>query len=170
MPNSLIICWLSSVFSAFVNALKNSKVAKLFNKIYEKISSGFLNSKTARIFSKKESENKSLTYKIFNFPIYILNFLSKLLYKPLTSFTKKSMIAYTGNVFYNCCASVNLRFFGAIATGLGLFGICTSFLTGSPFIIFIVSLILGFALMIKPVNISEYLKDSLFVKIIFGIF
>ena len=91
MPNSLIICWLSSVFSSFVNALKNSKVAKLFNKIYTKISSGFLNSSTARIFSKEESENKSLTYKIFNFPIYILNFLSKLLYKPLTIFTEKSI-------------------------------------------------------------------------------
>lgn len=170
MPNSLILSWLYSLFSSFIGTVKKSKTAKLFNKIYGGISSSFLGSFTARLFDTKETETHSLTYKIFNFPIYILNLLSRLFYKPLTSFTQKSIIAHIGKVFYNSGAAINSVFWGALLLGFGISGLCFSFITKTAFIIFLPLIIFGILFMIKNVNVSDYLKDSFFVKIFCGIF
>ncbi len=170
MPNSLIISWLYSLFSSFMGAVKKSRTSKLFNKIYGGISSSVLGSFTARLFESNKSEARPLTYKIFNFPIYILNLLCRLFYKPLTSFMEKSLIANIGKVFYNSGAALNSVFWGSLLLGFGISGFCFSFIGKTSFIIFLPIIALGILFMIKNINVSDHLKNSFFVKIFCGIF
>lgn len=155
--NSIILSWIYSCFVSFKNTLYKSKVFELFNMLYSKISSSVLKSAFANYF-KSDKKYKALVFKILNLPFWILQAISKILYKPLVSFTKKSIIAHIGKIYFNCFSALNSRFFGSIILSFSVLGL--------PKRVYIIIAVLGILLLIKNINFSDFLNESMFVRLL----
>ncbi len=165
---SFILSLIFSFCSSFYNTLKKSKTAKIFNKIYDGITSYFQKSFFVRLFSSKPNENNkgSFISKLCRFPFSVLEFFSRLIYKPLSSFCEKSVIAGFFKAFLNCTLALNSRFLGSIITSFGI----VLFVTSGFSLKFLILSGLGVLFLIKDVNISDYLSSSVAVKLLLKLF
>lgn len=165
---SFILSAFCSLFRMVYDTLKKSKTAKIFNKIYDGIASYFSKSFAVKLFTTpcEDLGKNSFIYKLCRFPFYILEFLSKLIYKPLSSFVEKSVISAFFKTFLNCFLALNTRFFASIIMGFGTF----SFIASGFLIKYLVLTALGGFLLIKNINISDYLSSSTFVKLLQSLF
>lgn len=165
---SFILSMLHSFFSLFYNTLKKSKTAKIFNKIYNCITYYFSKSFIVNLFTSpcQDDGKVCLVYKIFRFPFCTLEFFSRLIYKPLSAFCEKSVIYAFFKTFLNCFLALNTRFFGSIIISFGAF----SFIVSGFLIKYLVITVLGVLLLIKNINISDYLSSSLFIRLIQSLF
>ena len=165
---SFILSAIYSLFTSFFNTLKKSKTAKIFNKIYDGLASYFSKSFTVKLFtatSGKGGKNPFI-YKICRFPFYILEFFSRLIYKPLLAFVEKSVIASFFKTFLSSSLALNTRFLGSILVGFG--GSCLIF--SGLLIKYFIVLFIGALLLIKSINLSDYLASSIFVRFIQSLF
>lgn len=157
--NSLILSWICSAFTFLKNAFWDSFLGRLINKIYSGISGCFKKSLIPSWF-KAEKKKRSVAADVLRFPLRILEGLSRLFSKVLSSFSKRSVLAAALRKFYDFFAGVNTRFFGGIALG---FGVSSLFTMGGR--LPIAAIALGLILMIRSINLSGYLEGSFFVSL-----
>lgn len=165
---SFILSAIYSIFMKICDIFKKSKTSQILNKAYNSVASYLSKSFFVKLFkaTPKENGKTSIIYKIFSFPFCVLEFFSRLIYKPLSSFVEKSVVSSFFKTFLSASLALNTRFLGSIIIGFG-----ASCLILSGFLIkYLIVFLIGALLLIKSINLSDYLSSSIFVRFIQSLF
>ena len=160
-----------SIWMYIWNIIKCSVIYKIARNIYDSISSAWQNSRIAGWFRRTNFSEDVLPNcfigRIFRFPFRILEIIAKRHGNALANIIENSGFLTAGRIYTHNLLAVNLRFLGVLLATLGVGLIGGSIVSGGTVgFLKIGIIVLGAILAIFDVNISDWLKGSVLIKLV----
>lgn len=150
--------------------VKNSAVYRILCGIYAFFSTRWQSSMFAsffrRTFFDDDMAAKSLAGKLCFLPFRILEWIQKKVGSKLTTQKEKSFLVRTCKYYLHSFLALNTRFIGVFAAGAAIASLIAELFLGGGIKLELLVIAVGIVLAIFDVNMTDFLKNSLVVKLI----
>ena len=156
------------------NLIKNSFVYKLLTSIYGKISESWQNSKIAGWFRvlhiNEDALPKTFFWKIVRCPFTFIEFVQKKYGEAINRGIEKSGLLNLCRAYLNNLLALNTRFIGVLSATFAVGSIIGTFIgSGGVNVLMVVLGVVGVLLSLININITDFLKNSAFLKLVISL-
>lgn len=153
------------------NIIKNSGIYRLLTRIYSGISNAWQKSRIAGWFrvlhTDEDALEKSIAGRIVRCPFTFFEWIQKKAGGALSGVIDKSALMHMCRLYLDNILALNLRFWGILILSSAIGIACGKFVSGNPVGWVIIACgIIGAVISIFNMNITEYLKNSVLIKLV----
>jgi hypothetical protein len=149
--------------------IKNSLVYRILCRIYALISNRWRTAVIPNLFRKAffsgQAVRNSVAGKIFFSPFALVEWIQKKWGQRLNAQKENSFLVRSCKYYLHNLLALNLRFIGVFVASVSVAGFVTSLILRTSIRPQLFALCVGIVLMIFDVNLIDYLKDSIVVKL-----
>ncbi len=150
--------------------IKNSMIYRVLCSIYSFISAKWQQSAITNIFRKtffdEAAVRKSVAGKLCFLPLILIEWVQKKFGAKLVSQKENSFLVRSCKYYLHNILALNLRFIGVLFVSVSASSLIISMISGTGIRLELAGLIIGAVLTVFDVNATDFLKDSVFVKLI----